>query len=254
MSYPAISSNTLFHFVNKREYLIDILENNFRARYCLEKLDCIFPEETRENYWSIAIPMTCFCDLPLSNTYKHLEEYGGYGIGLTKDWGKEKGLSPILYVHDNSSLKKAVRASVSALVYNIIEGSEITKKMVEELNDVIYFTKPYEGDFHRNGKVIPNVRFYDEREWRFVPDDALRLSEENFKDPKILDAHYKILGDSRTLYFTPDDVQYIVVEKESEILPMYEEIKRIKSPKFSPDEIKKLQTKIICAERIKEDF
>ncbi len=80
--------------------------------------------------------MTCFCDLPLSNTYKHLEEYGGYGIGLTKDWGKSKGLSPILYVHDNSPLKKAVRASVSALIYDLLERTDTTERMAEELYDV----------------------------------------------------------------------------------------------------------------------
>lgn len=254
MSYPAISSNTLFHFVNKREYLIDILQNNFRARYCLEKLDCIFPEEKRTNYWSIAIPMTCFCDLPLSNTYKHLEEYGGYGIGLTKSWGRSKGLSPILYVHDNSPLKKAVRASVSALIYDLLESTKTTEKMVEELYDVICFTKPYEGDFYRRGKIIPNVRFYDEREWRFVPENAIRLSEEEVKNIAQVEKEYSALGNSRVLSFNPDDIQYIIVEKESEILPMFEEIKKIKSPKFTSDQIKKLQTKIICAERIKEDF
>lgn len=30
--------------------------------------------------------------------------YGDYGIGLTKEWGKNKGISPILYTHIKSPL------------------------------------------------------------------------------------------------------------------------------------------------------
>ena len=254
MSSPAISSNTLFHFVDKREWLIEVLKNNFRARYCLEKLDCIFPEDSRRDFWSVGIPMTCFCDLPLSSTYRHLEMYGGYGIGLTKQWGKSKGLSPILYVHDKSPLRKTVRASISALVYNLLDDNKNIAHLSDELIDTICFTKPYEGDFHRKGEVIPNHRFYDEREWRFVPENAIRLSEKDLKDEEIKENHYKILDSSLILEFTPDDIRYIIVDKEAEILEMMDEIATLKGSRYEYDQVRKLQTRIISAEQIRDDF
>ena len=48
--------------------------------------------------------MVCFCDIPLSDIAEHTQKYGNYAIGLKKTWAMEQGVTPILYVHDNSVL------------------------------------------------------------------------------------------------------------------------------------------------------
>jgi hypothetical protein len=57
-----------------------------------------------------AIPMVCFCDLPLSLIKKHVEEYGGYGIGLNKTWGVKNGVAPVIYTHSRAKTRPSVRA------------------------------------------------------------------------------------------------------------------------------------------------
>ncbi|PIU57160.1 MAG: hypothetical protein COS88_01980 [Chloroflexi bacterium CG07_land_8_20_14_0_80_51_10] len=62
MYTPAtLSADTLFHFTKSQDDLISILTNEFEPRYCIENLG--FQTENQEN---LAIPMVCFCDLPLS--------------------------------------------------------------------------------------------------------------------------------------------------------------------------------------------
>ena len=35
--------------------------------------------------------------------------------------------------------------------------------------DILRYMKPYRGDLERRGKLIKNYVFYDEFEWRYVP-------------------------------------------------------------------------------------
>ena len=93
----AISANTLFHFTYRYDTLISILQSKFFPRLCLEK-GLWHPGDKK---W--AIPMVCFCDIPLSNIAEHTRKYGNYAIGIKKTWAIEQGVTPILYVHDKSS-------------------------------------------------------------------------------------------------------------------------------------------------------
>jgi hypothetical protein len=272
--YPAISSNTLFHFTPKKEFLISILENDFRPRYCFETLSCVEVHSPLGlgRIHDFAIPMVCFCDIPLSLTGKHLNTYGNYGIGLTKEWGMKNGLNPVLYVHFASTLKSMVNDSIE-VVNNLdfdnrkhklseIADVPINVDLLWETFDYLkFFTKPYQGPFKRPEKTIENVRFYDEREWRFVPrkkegdqwkkymyewdfNDEIRKQEQN-------DLIYQ--DDKAALMFTPNDIKYIIVKEESEILDVANQITQIKS-KYEPHERQLLTTRIISAQQIKEDF
>lgn len=258
MDYPAVSSNTLFHFTSERDYLISILEHTFQPRYCFEILSGAMAKTKLPEWWNRGIPMTCFCDLTLSNTSKHLATYGDYGLGLSKEWGQKNGITPVLYVHQDSPLVECVKISVASLEQSLIRsmnGTEdkILNGIADGLKSLIDFTKPYTGDFKRKGKLVKNVRFYDEREWRYVPKDAPILSETDMQDDKLLKQVTDEVWKKSTLKFSPNDIKYIIVKKDSEILDMCEDIKRIKH-KFTSDEISKLQTRIISAEQIREDF
>ncbi|HYX09422.1 MAG TPA: abortive infection system antitoxin AbiGi family protein, partial [Bacteroidales bacterium] len=41
----------------------------------------------------------CFTDLPSDQIANHIDQYGKYVIGLSKDWGIANGITPIRYIH-----------------------------------------------------------------------------------------------------------------------------------------------------------
>jgi len=45
--------------------------------------------------------MVCFCDIPIQLSVQHQKAYGSYVIGVSKDWGKKVGLTPLLYIYEN---------------------------------------------------------------------------------------------------------------------------------------------------------
>ena len=95
---PVIHPNTLFHFTKKLTNLQSILQNGLRFSYCFEE----FGDGN-----GIALPMVCFCDIPLLRTPQHRKRYGNYMIGLTKDFFRQDTtfkLNPVMYRY--SSLVK----------------------------------------------------------------------------------------------------------------------------------------------------
>jgi hypothetical protein len=249
---PSSISNTLFHFTNKFDHVIDILTNNFEAHYSLE--DFSFLHENPEEKVQIGIPMVSFCDLSLSRIKVHLKKYGSYGIGLTKKWGIEQGISPILYMYPKSNSTELFKRTYTAgfsLAYN-------SKNLVplDIFANFSWYIKAYEGylvnrDMH--------VRFYDEREWRYIP-NAEKFSiftEQEYNEKKastIANPNSKsLLRLSEKLIFAPKDIKYIIVRKDSERLKMLNEVMRIKE-KYSEDLRKDLSTKIISSDYILEDF
>ena len=105
---PVISSNTLFHFTPKIERLKKILLNGFRPNYCMENLDAI-QKKGEAVLNPLAIPMVCFCDLPLSQISKHCVHYGNYGLGMKKDWAKDYGISPVIYVYQDAQILDEIK-------------------------------------------------------------------------------------------------------------------------------------------------
>jgi hypothetical protein len=252
MSQSTISSNTLFHFT-EFEKLKSILKNGFRPQYCLEDLNGIY-FDYNDPELEHAFPMVCFCDIPLSQIRDHLK-YGYYGIGLKKEWGMQNKITPVLYAYE----KSAIAMSIFKL---IVKGWELSKKTEnhEELENIIFyseylrsFTKPYQGRLWRRDKYVEQIRFYDEREWRFVPwQDPYKhgISKKEFFEP-IIEKYQKQLWENIVLKFNPSDIKYIIVSREDEIVGMIEEIE--KNMNNSNDK-KLLYSKIISTENILDDF
>jgi hypothetical protein len=252
-----ISSNSLFHFTPKKENLISILEQTFVPRYCFEEIK--LRDKLERTGFESAIPMVCFCDISLSQINNHIKMYGGYGLGMKKEWGIRKKLNPIIYVNPNSNISE----SVSKLAENIYQAldkhcSEITRNIYDEYMNFVNYIKPYDGNFKRGNKIHKDIRFYNEREWRYVPkidfDSNVKnnLSKEELLNPEILENENKKLYEYR-LDFKPSDVKYIFVKSENEIHAMIEQLRSINS-RFSRKEIDVLTSKIITTEQIKEDF
>lgn len=219
--------------------MVRILTNGFKPKYCLEDFSIAGLGE-------IAIPMTCFCDIPLSHIRNHSSTYGSYAIGLTKDWGIRNHISPIMYTYENSESMKMLNENLNLFhrgetreVHNhIIEAAMSTNRnhptalLVESISRqsaFLAYTKLYEGHFWRNGGFLDHpVRFYDEREWRFVPnfertiyyDVKNQLDKQSFLNSSVLAEENEKLQSFFSINFIPDDIKYIVVSKESEILSM----------------------------------
>jgi hypothetical protein len=245
----------MFHFTSSRDHLINILSNEFRPHYCLEDLNVLASPDDRPEDLEVAIPMVCFCDLPLSQTGLHLSVYGDYGIGMSKAWAMRKGITPILYLHRNSLTASRLSPLFNQSFKNHADPA-LLKELDESLFDFLCFCKPYEGNLWREGGTLDEVRFYDEREWRFVPSltkDLFMLTKSDFLDVQTRREANAQLTEVSHINFEPNDIKYLIVRREDEIVPLIRDVERIKG-KYSHDDVLLLSSRVISAEQIRADF
>ena len=265
-----ISSNTLFHFTDKIENVINILENEFRPHYSLENLNFVFIENgkyTKHENLEHAFPMICFCDIPLSQAKNHMETYGHFGIGLKKEWGIKMKISPVLYSHRESNIMYGIAQIWKTVSKLYIENNDDDsyksddsyRNLYSALFKIYSMTKPYDGklwDKKKEKYKKDIVRFYNEREWRFIPEGTFQKRPLMYGIPKksfLNKNELEKFCQKDILKFEPSDIKYIIVEKEGEIIDIIKEIERIKS-KYDDDQKKLLCSRVISAEQILEDF
>lgn len=198
-------ANSLFHFTSSLKILKAILQNGFRFSYSFEE-HYMFNRHNEQTIEIIggALPMICFCDIPLTRTLDHAELYGRYFVGINKEFMQDAFdliLNPVIY-YNSPELLSSIRGLIES--YNILQdvldqrldnikakyGIDITdlnnatydemiKKELEQLvavsrkvsysSKLLYgFLKPLYG---KNKKG--NYQFFDiENEWRMVwPDN-----------------------------------------------------------------------------------
>lgn len=246
-----ISSNTLFHFT-ERQHLLSILNNGFYPRYSLERY------ELGDKYFKLAVPMVCFCDIPLSQVKNHVQEYGSYGIGMARHWVEKRKLNPVLYLKKESTLSANIMNMLSNLSNEDVYGLNDLHESKKALLELIRYLKPYEGILHRNNEE-KKKRFYDEREWRYVPNpDKYKskkyvLSESEFNDIKTKnEANLKL--EKANLSFKPVDIRYIIVN-EFGLTDIFHHLTDIsKKNKYDSHTLRILTSKILTYEQIKYDF
>ncbi|MFA7288559.1 MAG: abortive infection system antitoxin AbiGi family protein [Melioribacteraceae bacterium] len=102
-----LSANSLYHFTPKYDNIKSILENGFLFSALKEDIpfsmyaNSPFSIQGIINYINIS-KAVCFCDIPLNLCNEHATQYGKYVIGLSKEWGIKKGITPIRYIHYSS--------------------------------------------------------------------------------------------------------------------------------------------------------
>jgi hypothetical protein len=285
-----LSANTLFHFTNKTNLISILQECKFIPAYSVETSP-LFDEPKM-------VPMVCFCDILLSQINSHIEKYGHYGIGLTKEWGIKNSLSPVVYVSSAPPENQFVRPSESALSKQLKElerliwdirtnhGNdwEIIEPLLEKWEFVSCFYKDYENYPFRDYEFQNQKRrFYDEREWRYVPqllsEDQMRDCYENI-DPKLFVSptitpetkideksveflksdNRRITKDNAQCRFTWKDIRYIVVKSEKEITEIIDTLCAMPANQI-PDDAKKdrkayllKNIHVFSTERLFEDF
>ncbi len=212
------------------------------------------------------IPMVCFCDIPLSVVGNHIDQYGSYGIGLSKDWGKKNRLSPIHYIPQGSFFETIINSlqyKTMGYVDSVKENFKVTEgdykfsqfEFYKSFFNLFSYMKIYEDK---------NNCYYDEREWRWIPQgledendlksDSMHFFEEHAQQSGFIQMMNDKIASKYKLIFEPKDIRYIIVKQESEILDILNKIQDIKSEKFGSDEIQIVKSKVITSERIKSDF
>ncbi|MDY0904071.1 abortive infection system antitoxin AbiGi family protein [Pedobacter sp. CFBP9032] len=242
-----LSSNSIMHFTNSADSLKGILKEGFRVKYCLENV------ETPNGALHYSIPMVSFCDIPLSEMKAHILKYGGYGIGLKREWAQLNGLNPVLYIDSKSTLGAGFHTSFYSMFKDkkISELTEIDDNFV----DVIRYMKNYEGKLIRGSVENLAYRFADEKEWRYVP--GRKLAPQILIRGTVLTPERKLKLNNNIsglrLPFEPKDIKYIIINDDSEIGEIIDCLRSAFSNSSLMD-IERLFSRITTTEQIITDF
>ncbi len=211
------SANILCNYMRKAEYLYKAIKNlALMPRYFEEKMDYL----NVGGFTSIAFPMICFCDIPLSKVASHMSEYGSYGIALKKHKFINKDIQPISYLNTNSRLCNDFTEALQKLF-----GSERIPKEWEIIPNAILsqllYTKPISGIMKRVGYRSQKMLFQDECEWRYIPENLgdypLFIPVEYLNDKGIKKYSDALNKRKETwLRFDVKDIEYIIVPDERE--------------------------------------
>ena len=219
------SANELFHFTKKYDSIKSIMIDKFKPFYCVEDFSYMYEEKRNQ---TLAYPMVCFCDIPFKRIAVHKCNYGYYGIGLTKRWEGVVNLNIVNY----SFIESTKSASYRILIDYYLEkcdglNDDLTQGIKNALSILLMTTKPYEGrtfDKDKGKWSERNIRFYNEREWRYLPlADKLSWSislDEFAGDKKAfyekIEKEQPEIQKQYPLKFTVDDITHIFLKYRSE--------------------------------------
>ncbi|MCX6317727.1 MAG: abortive infection system antitoxin AbiGi family protein [Bacteroidetes bacterium] len=243
-----ISSTVLIKCMPRFEYLTEIIRRKaFIPRWSLEDISFLSTKQPRDSL-QMYFPMVCFCDIPIAQLKDHLEHYGSFAIGLTKEWGKLNGLNPILYI---SSEESAIIKFLREIIRKADPGTKyknIRPEMGNELARILRYLKPYSGVQAGKSKI-----FYNEREWRYLPMDDKELfliGKGGEGLASLTEVEQKKL-DKYRLGFSITDIRYIILENEK----YYDQFSVfLKGLGLQEAEILNLLRKVLLREEIKNDF
>ena len=182
-----------------------------------------------------AIPMVCFCDVRLTHAGRHLDTYGRYGVGLTKRWGLANGVTPVLYSHPRS---------MSTLeLFRIAARLSKHAKNHEEVRE-LFDSREVQGDLDRAFSIVkPSIKAgsgeaVSEIEKRsgsmtngsgagYLPDPIRSgLSGKSGRIRERLAEVHRIISLQHPLRFEANDVRYLVVQGEDDVVPLLGALKR----------------------------
>jgi hypothetical protein len=168
--------------------------------------------------------------------------------------GEKNGVAPVTYTYS----KAKTRPPVLRLTAKALRGSDETA--LRDMRYLAAYTKPFEGPAWRSNRV-QRVRFYDEREWRYVP--VIRGSEPLFLERKDYDNASKRselherFKNRHALPIPPDVIQYLIVpydKEEKNILELHHYVMRLYSHRYSRKDAILVGTTIMTDDCIKQDI
>lgn len=251
----ALSSNTLFHFTNSLDVLYKILKEGFWPRYCKEtgwlgEGDPLF-----------AVAMVSFCDILLSQIHQHISYYGNYGIGVSKEWALRAHVRPVYYI--TREMIPFVQKLVGKGSFEKESEEQVQKKMKRNYQQnyrrLLTGMKAYSGwnwkeKMNSDGKIITDYVYYDEREWRFVPENP---NEIFFIEVRNRDVDLDSCNQATKKFcIKPElnDIKYLIIRSEQERIEVLKKIDELFNSTMIANDIALLKSKILTCEQIKEDF
>jgi hypothetical protein len=234
-------SDNLFHFTKSLDILKSILTEGIKPRLCLEDQEWF--HQNGEDYAGFG--MSCFCDIPLSRISEHTDFYGSFGIGLTKAWGIKNQLNPIVYCPPSGHIAELARG---LLDWNPDDEQEYAKSSLHffRLTSLI---KPIIGKMVIAGNIVEK-EFYQENEWRYVPEFDRAVGQDNYDEVK--DEFNKEL-EEYSLKFSPQDIRYIFVPSDNDIPALVDFINNNLGA-FPLNDLKVLQSRIVSLETLSIDL
>ncbi len=245
-----LSSSTLLHQTDLYGLTGIIKDKGFKVLYSLEEIKSTSPFQ-----FKYAFPMISFSDIPFSELSSHLYKYGGFSIGIKREWIIKNRFSPVCYFSSSSILLRDIierfcfyqRQLANNETISIDEGKDY-KTIIQLLS----YIKNYEGPLKlkKKKKQYSNYRFSDEREWRFVPSineiSRLLLTETEYqhKDDFINNIMNPIIP------ITINDIKYIIVDQESQIEGLRDKI----TNSFNPDSSDINKINFFTAKQCENDF
>lgn len=159
------SANMFLHCMRRLPYLESILKDKaIKPRYNEEDVRYL----DIDAHQTIAFPMICFCDIFFNRLKPHSNRYGKYAICLKKDFGLQHDIHPITYVNPDANRNLLQTRGMVQEAFTRITAEDATSTEIAHYNFILnnlLYTKPIYG--YMGGKYC---NFYDEREWRYVPD------------------------------------------------------------------------------------
>ena len=237
-----LSTNTLFHFTGSINVLFKILEKGFWPMYSKET------GWGKEGEIRFAIPMVSFCNIPLSQIGKHINYYGNYGIGVSMEWAvKEENIQPVLYI-----TRKTILNIYDVVKDDLNEGKKDKSRWLFFLTRI----KPYKGwNWKCKGceQIIDDYLYYDEREWRYIPDN-LSEAQQCIDVREDIDLKpYNQKMKEYSLKVPLPEIKYIIVKEENERITALDKIDEL-FKKCTLEQLALLKSKILTCEQIKNDF
>lgn len=206
-----LSSNTLWHQTDINGIKAILESKKLRCSYSLENIEF----KGRTYPFKVAFPMISIADIPIADIESYLDQYGGYSIGFRRGFVYDKGFSPVWYRYQTSASLVGSYDIFKKMLDKSIREYDMTDK---QLWIEIAHTKNYQGKLEKYG--FSSYRFYDEREWRWVPNFDT-LMRENLL-PFIKANNYKAFKNNNdiclsriheiTIDFEYEDIAYIIVK------------------------------------------
>ena len=221
---------------------MSILQNGFYGSYADEQF-----KDNKGNIQHLYIPMVSFCDIPLN--YVETITYGNYAIGMSRIWGNNNGLSPILYYPRANAhhLHQFVRKSFENYMYE----NDISQ--MKFLGYVKPFKK-FDEKGYADGKRREN---YIEREWRKIYITQWINSRIQMEDYREKQGNKFIKN--FIMKFIATDVSFIIVPDEKAKANMITQISNMQNMgggnhQLQSSDIMDLVSKILTIKQISAKF
>ena len=210
-----LSSNILWHQTDFKTLKKIIRSKHLVCSYSLETfLD-------REH--KLAFPMISLSDIPVADINEYMGQYGGCLIGFSRGWVIENGFNPVWYCEKNNQALKEHKKQLYR-TFNIDANNKSANKLTWLALQYGAYIKDIEGPLHVKSKNVTyaNYRFYDEREYRYVPDFMTLLNKEI--QPALFEEDYckykKEKGNGlidHSVPFSFNDIKMLIVKTDNQV-------------------------------------